>query len=118
MDASLRTALNLGGFFVPGNNGLPDLYVHANDPADWVTMQLAARQPTGGNVPTAKDVAETAAGGAAASAMPEFIQKIVDGVLAKLPNPKEYFKGAAIALTLGVVAIGIILFGAYQLTKD
>lgn len=118
MDASLRSALNLGGFFIPGNNGLPDLYVHANDPADWVTMQLAARQPTGGNLPTGKDVAETAAVGAAASVMPDFVQKIIDGIFGKLPNPKDYFKGAAIALALGVMAILIIAFGLYQLTKD
>lgn len=111
-------ALHLSGFFVPGGNGLPDLYVHADDPSDWVTMQIAARQPGGGNYPTAKDVAETTAVGATASATPDFLKRIIDGIFSKFPNPKDYFKGLAVAGFLVLLAVGLIVLGAYQLVKD
>lgn len=112
------TGLHLSNFFIPGANGLPDLFVHSDDPASWVTMQIAARQPSAGNVPTAKDVAETAAVGAVSSVSPDWAQRMVDAIFAKFPNPKDYFKGLAVAGVLLLVALGFILLGAYQLTKD
>lgn len=112
------TGLNLTGFMVPGGNGLPDLTVNANDPAGWVTMQIAARQPNGGNIPTPKDIAETAAVGAVANVAPDWVQRLVDAVFAKFPNPKDYFKGMAVAGVLLLVALGFIILGAYQITKD
>lgn len=108
--------LRLGGFFVPGGNGLPDLYVHADDPSGWVNMQVAARQPSGGT--TAKDVAETAAVGAASSLAPDWASKIIDALFAKFPNPKEYFKGVAVAGALILLAVLLIVLGGYQLIKS
>lgn len=110
--------LNLSGFLVPAGNGLPELNVNASDPAGWVAMQIAARQPNGGKVPTTADVAETAAVGAVSSVAPDWAGRLVDAIFAKFPNPQDYFKGLAIAGILMLVAVGFILLGAYQITKD
>ena len=110
--------LDLSGFFVPGGNGLPDLYIHANDPADWVTMQIAARKPSDATSTTVKDVATTATVGASASAMPDWLKRLSDSLLSKFPNPQNYFKGAAIAAVLAFLAVALIVLGAYQLTRD
>ena len=112
--------LNLSNFLVPGGNGLPDLYVNANDPTGWVQMQIAARQPSA-VVPTPKDVATTATVGAVSDVIPEWGKKILDSLAAKI-DPREYvkqqLKGLAVGGVLLLVALGFILLGAYQLTKD
>lgn len=110
------SGIKLGGFFVPGANGLPDLYVHADDPTGWVQMQISARQASGGT--TAKDVAETAAVGAASNLAPDWAKKIIDALMQKLPNPKEYFKGVAVAGALILLAILLIVLGGFQLIKS
>lgn len=107
MDAHLPT-LRLGGFFVPGGNGLPDLYVHADDPSGWVQMQIAARQNAQA---TAKDVATTATVGAAATVLPPWIDRL-------LPNAKDYLKGLAVAAILVVLALVLVTLGGYQLFKE
>src|SRR5438445_687681 len=107
--------LSLSGFFIPGGNGLPDLYVHSNDPTDWVTMQIAARKPASASSTTATDVATTAAVGAATSPMPDWLARLSDALLAKVPNPKDYFKGMAVAAVLLILAVGLILLGGFQL---
>lgn len=109
------TGLNLGGFIVPGGNGLPDLFVHANDPTGWVQMQIAARQNAQSS---AKDVATTATVGTASTVAPDWVDRLVDAVVKRVPNPKDYFKGAAIAALLVVLALVLVTLGGYQLFKE
>lgn len=107
LDAHLPT-LRLGGFFVPGGNGLPDLYVHADDPSGWVQMQIAARQNAGA---TAKDVATAATVGAASTALPDWVNRL-------FPDAKDYVKGLAVAAMLVALALILVTLGGYQLFKE
>lgn len=112
--------LNFTNFLVPGGNGFPDLYVSPNDPSGWVQQQIGLRQPAAA-VPSTKDVATTATVGAVSDVIPEWGKKILDNIAQRL-DPREYvkqqLKGLAVGGVLLLVALGFIILGAYQFTKD
>lgn len=112
MDIKHIPGLDLSGFFIPGNNGLPDLFVHANDPADWVQMQIAARTP----VEQPSVAAETTAAAADVSA-PNWV-KAIDSVLTQRLDLSSIVKGFALSIGGILLAVLLIVLGAYQLTKD
>lgn len=114
MDTRHIPGLDLGGFLIPGNNGLPDLYVNANDPAAWATMQIEARKPLG-----QPSVAAEATAAAAATEMPSWLKAIEDVLIKRLGvSFGDYLHGIAVAGLLSVLAIALIILGAYQFTKD
>jgi hypothetical protein len=112
MDIRHIPGLDLSGFFIPGNNGLPDLYVHANDPADWVTMQIAARSPV-----EKPSVAAEAAAAAAETQAPDWLKR-VDDIVTKRLDISSLAKGFALSIGGILLAVALIVLGAYQLTKD
>jgi len=100
-----------GGFIIPGNNGLPDLYINATDPADWTTMQIAARQPT----------STAATDAAATNGQPVTQFTSASGVLEKLFSP-DYLamigKGIAAKIAGILLGLAVVIFGLYYFTKD
>lgn len=99
-----------GGFLVPGGNGLPDLYLNATDPADWVTMQIAARQPAAAPVVNA----------AAAAGQP--VSQFTSGILPDWLTSPQWLenKMSGLAVKIGGMAIGLLIvgFALYYLSKD
>lgn len=116
MDVSHVPGLDLGGFLIPGNNGLPDLVVNATDPADWTTMQIAARNPvTDSNIP----VAAEATAAAAETGLPPWLKAIEDVTIKRLGiSFGDYLRGFAVAGVGVLLALILIIFAVYQLTKD
>jgi hypothetical protein len=114
IDTSHIPGLDLGGFLIPGNNGLPDLYVHAYDPAGWVSMQVAARAAT-----QEPSVAAEASAAAIQTEMPEWLKKIEDVTIKRMGiSLGDYITGAKVAIIGVLIGILLLAFGAYQLTKD
>ena len=112
IDTSHIPGVFAGGFIIPGANGLPDLYVNATDPANWVSMQVAARQPA------ARQPAQGKAdpqgnilpdGTTPGTSMTEWLSGTAF---------KDTVHGFAVAFGGVILGVLLIILGAYQLTKD
>lgn len=104
MNTRHMPGIDLGSFFIPGGNGFPDLEVLPTDPAHWVTMQIAAREATQVVTPEApRDLIDTGA---------------LLGKITGATSLKDTLQGLVIAGGMVLLAILLIVLGAYQFTKD
>lgn len=101
-DTAHMPGIHAGSFLIPGANGLPDLEVLTTDPAGWVSMQIAARQS-----PTAT----TADPQGNATATPADDGGDMFGLKAAL-------KGFAVAGGMILLAVLLVVLGAWQFTKE
>lgn len=109
--------VHAGTFLIPGGNGLPDLEVLTSDPAGWVSMQIAARAPTA----AATDSTQTGSGidpqgninpNGTTSPATSFTEWLSGAGL------KDTLQGFVVAGGMILLAILLIILGAYNFTKD
>lgn len=105
MDTRHIPGIHAGSFLIPAGNGLPDLEVLTSDPAGWVSMQIAARQKPVEATPVE---ASTTSDGAS-----DLLGKITG-----ITSLKDTLQGLVIASGMVLLAVLLVILGAYYLIKD
>lgn len=116
IDTSHIPGIHAGSFMIPGGNGLPDLEVLTTDPAGWVTMQIAARKPAVDSVNDPKKSGVDPQGnilpGGATTPGTSLTEWLAGTGL------KDTLQGLVVAGGMILLAVLLIILGAYMLSKD
>lgn len=107
-----------GGFLIPGNNGLPDLYVNSTDPAGWASMEIAARQPATAVATEAATTNATTADASGSSSHGGFTFNFIPDWMKSPDYLANLGKGLAMKAGGILLGLAIVIFALYYFTKD